>query len=115
MSAERITATYLIETPLDVARAAEVLAGEQSSGTFVDVPGETTELRERFRARVERITELANAPRPSLLGSSSPAAATGGECRRAEQSGDASRRCRHSRRNRGKNSHHRGSQRQALG
>src|SRR6476659_2588015 len=84
MAGERITATYLIETPLDVPRAAEVLAGEQSSGTFVDVPGETTELRERFRARVERITELASAPRPSLPGSSSPAAATGGECRRAE-------------------------------
>ncbi len=38
---ERISATYLIETPLAVEQAAAVLAGEQSSGTFVPVPGET--------------------------------------------------------------------------
>ena len=29
MSADRITAVYLIETPLDPAQAAEALAGEQ--------------------------------------------------------------------------------------
>jgi hypothetical protein len=34
-------ATYRVETPLELERAAAVLAGEQSSGTFVDVPGET--------------------------------------------------------------------------
>ena len=38
------------------------MAGEQSTGTFVRVPGETEELRERFRARVERIEELAAVP-----------------------------------------------------
>jgi ribulose-bisphosphate carboxylase large chain len=32
---ERIFATYRLETPLAVDRAAAVLAGEQSSGTFV--------------------------------------------------------------------------------
>jgi ribulose-bisphosphate carboxylase large chain len=41
---ERITGTYFIETPLSLAKAVEVLAGEQSSGTFVAVPGETAEL-----------------------------------------------------------------------
>jgi ribulose-bisphosphate carboxylase large chain len=68
MSAERITATYRIETPLPVDKAATVLAGEQSSGTFVAVPGETDELRERFGARVERIMELERVEQPSLPG-----------------------------------------------
>ena len=42
---ERISATYLVETPMDPEKAAQILAGEQSSGTFVDVPGETEELK----------------------------------------------------------------------
>ncbi len=63
---ERITATYLIETPHEPAWAAAVLAGEQSSGTFVAVPGETAELRERFAARVEHIETLDTVPSPSL-------------------------------------------------
>ncbi len=67
-----IRATYLIETPHPVGQAAEALAGEQSSGTFVAVPGETAELRERHRARVERITELETADTPSLPGSRPP-------------------------------------------
>ena len=50
---ERISATYFIETPFDVEKAAKVLAGEQSSGTFVAIPGETDELKERFAAKVE--------------------------------------------------------------
>jgi ribulose-bisphosphate carboxylase large chain len=50
---ERILATYDIETPLPVEDAAAMLAGEQSSGTFVPIPGETQELKERFAARVE--------------------------------------------------------------
>src|SRR6059058_923019 len=68
MAGKRIFATYLIETPLPVAQAAEVLAGEQSSGTFVAVPGETGELRNRFGARIERITELEVVDTPSLPG-----------------------------------------------
>ena len=55
---ERLSATYRIETPIDPADAAAVLAGEQSSGTFVAVPGETAELRTRFAARVESVTPL---------------------------------------------------------
>jgi ribulose-bisphosphate carboxylase large chain len=35
---ERIFATYYIETPFAPEKAAMVLAGEQSSGTFVAVP-----------------------------------------------------------------------------
>lgn len=68
---ERLYATYRIETPLAVAEAAESLAGEQSSGTFVAVPGETAELRERFRARVEKVTELECVAAPSLPGAKS--------------------------------------------
>ncbi len=59
-------ATYLIETPLEPAAVAEVLAGEQSSGTFVRVEGESDELRLRSRAGVEHIEELEPAPAPSL-------------------------------------------------
>jgi ribulose-bisphosphate carboxylase large chain len=63
---DRILATYLIETPLDTARVADVLAGEQSSGTFVRVAGETDDLRARSRATVVHIEPLADAPTPSL-------------------------------------------------
>jgi ribulose-bisphosphate carboxylase large chain len=68
MPPERIRAVYRIETPLPVEQAAEALAGEQSTGTFVRVPGETDELRERFAARVERVTPLETVAEPSLPG-----------------------------------------------
>src|SRR5665213_2218431 len=66
---ERLIAHYRIETPLPVAQAAAALAAEQSSGTFVAVPGETEEVKRRFGARVEKITELETVPAPSLPGS----------------------------------------------
>src|SRR3954462_5131327 len=72
MFSQRIFATYRIETPLPPERAAEVMAGEQSTGTFIRVPGETDELRERFGARVERVTELEAVDQPSLPGSRPP-------------------------------------------
>ncbi len=65
---ERIVATYSIETPYSVEQAAEILAGEQSSGTFVSVPGETAELKNRFAARVEHIELLEELTKPSLPG-----------------------------------------------
>ncbi len=65
---ERIFATYLIETPLAVEKAAAVLAGEQSSGTFVAVPGETEELKNRFAARIEKITPKETTNGPALPG-----------------------------------------------
>lgn len=64
--APRLSATYLVETALPLAQAAASLAGEQSSGTFVAVPGETAELKQRFAARVERITALDTTTVPSL-------------------------------------------------
>jgi ribulose-bisphosphate carboxylase large chain len=72
---ERVTATYLIETPLPVEKAAATLAGEQSSGTFVAVPGETAELKQRYAARVEKITELETVAAPAVPTGRPPAAA----------------------------------------
>ena len=66
MSANCLEATYLIGTPLDPAPVAEVLAGEQSCGTFTRVEGETDALRERARATVQSVELLAVAPAPSL-------------------------------------------------
>lgn len=68
---DRISATYLIETPLPVEVAAAGLAGEQSSGTFIAVPGETEALKQRFAARVEKITLLETVNSPALPGSRS--------------------------------------------
>jgi ribulose-bisphosphate carboxylase large chain len=63
---ERIIATYFIETPSSPQKAAEILAGEQSSGTFVAVPGETAELKERFAARVESVDVVRVVHQPSI-------------------------------------------------
>jgi ribulose-bisphosphate carboxylase large chain len=68
MSVERIKAKYWIETPHRIESAAEALCGEQSSGTFLAVPGETRELRERFRARVESLEVLETVEHPGLPG-----------------------------------------------
>src|ERR1700754_1412023 len=65
---ERIIATYYVETPLDVEKAAAILAGEQSSGTFVAVPGETEELKQRFAARVEHVQRLETVDQPAIPG-----------------------------------------------
>src|SRR3954447_7452681 len=62
----RIEADYLIETAIDPRTSAEAMAGEQSSGTFVAVPGETPELKARAAARVETIELRDDAPAPSL-------------------------------------------------
>lgn len=67
---ERITATYYIETPFAPEKAAAVLAGEQSSGTFVAVPGETEALKQRFAARVESVELLETVKEPAIPGAS---------------------------------------------
>ena len=72
MRVERIEADYLIETAYDPEQAAEAMAGEQSSGTFVPVPGETPELKARSAACVERLEVLGEVDRPSLPGSGAP-------------------------------------------
>lgn len=65
---ERIRASYLIETADDPRRAVEVMAGEQSSGTFVALPGETPELKERYGARIEKLELLEEVSEPALPG-----------------------------------------------
>lgn len=68
---ERIIAIYFIETPYAPEKAAAVLAGEQSSGTFVVVPGETEELKQRFAARVESVEVLETVSEPAIPGATS--------------------------------------------
>jgi ribulose-bisphosphate carboxylase large chain len=83
MASDRILATYRIETPHPLEFAAEVMAGEQSCGTFVRTPGETDELREAHAARVERITEIESTDVPSLP-HSKPLKSHDGRFKRAE-------------------------------
>jgi ribulose-bisphosphate carboxylase large chain len=72
---ERVSARYWIESALAPEQAAEIMAGEQSTGTFIEVPGETAELRDKHAARVELIRELASVGTPSLPGASKPRSA----------------------------------------
>ena len=65
---ERIHASYWLETGVDPQQAAEVIAGEQSSGTFIALPNETPELKARSGARVERLDVLGHSETPSLTG-----------------------------------------------
>ena len=62
----RIEADYLIETAFDPELAAQTMAGEQSSGTFVSVPGETPELKARSAANVEHMQIIDQLSAPSL-------------------------------------------------
>lgn len=84
MNADTIEAGYLIETPLDPAVVAAVMAGEQSSGTFVRVAGETDELRQRAAARVLSVEELEPAAAPSLASAYLERKRAGGPWRRAK-------------------------------
>jgi ribulose-bisphosphate carboxylase large chain len=72
MSAAEVVTTYLVETYLPLEQAAEVIAGEQSTGTFVKVARETAELREQFAARVVSIDELPPTGHADLPGASHP-------------------------------------------
>ena len=84
MATERIHARYLIETPLAPEAVAEVMAGEQSCGTFKRVAGETDALRQRARAIVESVTELPAALTPSLPNARLERLGTLGPWRRAQ-------------------------------
>ena len=69
MTGHRLEADYLIETAYDPQDAAEAMAGEQSSGTFIALPGESPELKERSAAKVERLNIIGEVNSPSLPGS----------------------------------------------
>lgn len=79
-----IEAIYLVETPLDPGKVAQVIAGEQSCGTFVRVASETDELRERAAAKVLSVEELPAASEPSLVSAWLLSKRIGGPYRRAK-------------------------------
>ena len=68
----RIYAQYEVETAFPLEDAIATMAGEQSSGTFLRVPGETAELKERSGARIEWIRETGTVSSPSLPGARTP-------------------------------------------
>lgn len=68
---QQVIAEYVIETSLPLPQAAEVLAGEQSTGTFVRVERESDDVRARFAAQVESLEEVpltAASPLPGAVG-----------------------------------------------
>jgi ribulose-bisphosphate carboxylase large chain len=65
MNRSTIRATYYLEAESELERAAAAMAGEQSSGTFVAVPGESPELHQRHGAQVVALERLGFCP-PSL-------------------------------------------------
>ncbi|RCG17718.1 hypothetical protein DTL70_27010 [Streptomyces diacarni] len=53
-----VRCTYYLESEIDPEQAAAAMAGEQSSGTFVPVPGESPRIRERHAAQIVGVREL---------------------------------------------------------
>lgn len=80
----RIYARYWIESAWPLEEAAASLAGEQSSGTFLAVPGETDELRAASGARIESLHELEIVNTPSLPGAGVPKGQTKPNWRRGD-------------------------------
>ncbi len=63
-----IVLTYRIETPGSTEALASKIASDQSTGTFVELPGETPELKARVAARVLAVRPLDPARTPSFPG-----------------------------------------------
>ena len=61
-----ITLTYRIETSGSIEALAAKIASDQSTGTFVALPGETEELKARVAARALAIRHLPNAVQSSI-------------------------------------------------
>lgn len=59
-------ARYWVESPDPLQKVADVIAGEQSSGTFLALASESDDLKRRSRARVVRIDPLPPAHEPAL-------------------------------------------------
>src|SRR5690606_2680990 len=83
MNPERFHATYLIETPLDPAKVANVMAGAPYCGTSTRVHGEVDGRRERARATVEQLDLLDGADQPALPNASLPIQGNRGPWQRA--------------------------------
>ena len=71
-----VHATYLVQSWMDLEEAAEILAGEQSSGTFIEVAAETPEIQARHRAELESLERIEPCEGLALPGALEPA---GGE------------------------------------
>jgi ribulose-bisphosphate carboxylase large chain len=84
MPTNRIEANYLLETPEDPRRVADLMAGEQSSGTFIAIPGETPELKARVAAKVTRLEILDETARSPSLPSANLNPTPGAPFRRAK-------------------------------
>lgn len=65
-----MNAVYEIETAIPLEAAADMIAREQSSGTFVNVARETDELKRRHAASVVEVVELPPSGLPPLPGAS---------------------------------------------
>jgi ribulose-bisphosphate carboxylase large chain len=72
-------ARYRIETALGLDRAATAMAGEQSTGTFIALPGESPELHARHGGRVVSVVETERGVEPSLAGGRGDGPVTRGE------------------------------------
>ena len=66
MQRAEFRARYFVESYEPIEKTAEVIAGEQSSGTFLALPGESDELKLRARARVTAVEALPSVGVPSL-------------------------------------------------
>ena len=81
---EEFVARYRVESPEPLDRVAETIAGEQSSGTFLSLSGETEELKLRSRARVVRVTPIDEVARATLPSAAMARKGRTGACKRAE-------------------------------
>jgi ribulose-bisphosphate carboxylase large chain len=63
---DEILITYRVESAESIERLAAKIASDQSTGTFVDLPGETADLKARCAARVVEIKVLEGSALPSI-------------------------------------------------
>ncbi len=80
---KRVIAEYLLETPFPPEDVAAMMAGEQSSGTFVRVAGETDELRARAAAEVLSVVPVDMVDGPTLASAYVERKGPGGPFQRA--------------------------------
>ena len=66
MTEDSITVTYRIESAGNIEALAAKIASDQSTGTFVDLPNETADLKARCAARVAAIRPLAPSRTPGF-------------------------------------------------
>ncbi|WP_253185299.1 hypothetical protein [Pseudarthrobacter chlorophenolicus] len=66
-----VRCTYYLESEMEPAKAAAIMAGEQSSGTFLPVPGESARIRERHAAHIVDVQEFGFC-KPSLPSRANP-------------------------------------------